>query len=361
MSIVPDPFLRFARLSLASGFSSREKDSENDASQEPAAAAAAETEAAPVWLPIIERCASHDRCSKSFWAESSEEIQIHLTLAGFDEAKNKIYEVLWGQALKAERGVQFTPRELELLKTRVTPASLKYLNSVGVERDDYDEAERVFRIVDQRTRTSWCRLRAGLYPEEVSKQREKKKAAAAAAADTKAAAAGAADLAALSPPQDENGDDEVASEEVEPRGALAEIRKLLRAGASRDPEVRLASLFSLYGPPIFLPVSCVCCRAAPRPLTPPPSLLLSLISLSGLLPGDSGDMGSGREQGMPPERARARPGQLHRRGVEENGRQKASWRRQRDAYARSDVSRYQVLLRRHEQQREVPPQGGEDD
>ena len=176
--------------------------------------------------------------------------------------------------------MQFTPRELELLKTRVTPASLKYLNSVGVERDDYDEAERVFRIVDQRTRTSGCRLRAGLYPEEVSKQREKKNAAAAAAAVTKAAAAaaaasllaaaGAADLSALSPPQDENGDDEVASEEVEPRGALAEIRKLLRAGASRDPEVRLASLFSLYGPPIFLPVSCVCCRAAPRPLTPPP-------------------------------------------------------------------------------------------
>lgn len=282
MSIVPNPFLRFARFSLASGFSSREKDSENDASREPAAAAA-ETEAAPVWLPIIERCASHDRCSKSFWAESSEEIQIHLTLAGFDEAKNKIYEVLWGQALKAERGVQFTPRELELLKTRVTPASLKYLNSVGVERDDYDEAERVFRIVDQRTRTSWCRLRAGLYPEEVSKQREKKNAAAAAAAVTKAAAAaaaaslsaaaGAADLSALSPPQDENGDGEVASEEVEPRGALAEIRKLLRAGASRDPEVRLASLFSLYGPPIFLPVSCVCCRAAPRPLTPPPLLV----------------------------------------------------------------------------------------
>mmetsp|Transcript_52259 Transcript_52259/g.119222 ORF Transcript_52259/g.119222 Transcript_52259/m.119222 type:complete len:369 (+) Transcript_52259:168-1274(+) len=139
------------------------------------AAAAAETEAAPVWLPIIERCASHDRCSKSFWAESSEEIQIYLTLEDFDEAKNKIYEVLWEQALKAERGVQFTPRELELLKTRVTPGSLKYLNSVGVERGDYDEAERVFRIVDQRTRTSWCRLRAGLYPEEVSKQREKKK------------------------------------------------------------------------------------------------------------------------------------------------------------------------------------------
>ena len=66
--------------------------------------------------------------------------------------------------------------------------------------------------------------------------------------------------------------------ETDQESNTSKIRELLENGGSRDPEVRHACLFSLYDPRIFLPVSCVCCRAAPRPLTPP-SLLLSLSGL----------------------------------------------------------------------------------